>query len=65
MKDSQRKAMYAKKNGGVSSKEISNVKPSESWTFTNKHGVDYELDDGDTGLYNDLYYQQIDEGDEK
>ena len=37
----------------------------ESWTFTNKHGVDYELDDEDGGLYNDLYYQQIDEGDEQ
>ena len=37
----------------------------ESWTFTNKHGVDYELDDEDGGLYNDLYYQQIDDGDEQ
>lgn len=37
----------------------------ESWTLTNKHGVDYELDDEDDDLYRDLYSEQIDEGDEQ
>lgn len=40
-------------------------KANEGESVVNKHGVEYELDDEDDGLYNDLYYQQIDEGDEK
>ena len=39
------------------------VRSTES--VVNKHGVEYELEDGDDDLYRDLYSEQIDEGDEK
>jgi len=34
-------------------------------SFTNKFGIEYELEDEDDDLYRDLYSQQIDEGDEE